>query len=48
MGQNLQDHALIPLVYTHSQPISLLAANQPEHLQRFLAEGRGPMTANGW
>ncbi len=47
VGQNLQDHALIPLVYTHSQPISLLAANQPEHLERFLTEGRGPMTANG-
>jgi choline dehydrogenase-like flavoprotein len=47
VGQNLQDHLLVPLVYTHSQPISLLAANQPEHVQRFIDEGRGPLTANG-
>lgn len=47
VGQNLQDHALVPLVYTHSQPISLLVAGAPENVQRFLAEGRGPMTANG-
>lgn len=47
VGQNLQDHALVPLVYTHSHPISLLAANQPEHVQRFIEEGRGPLTANG-
>ncbi|GAA4705977.1 GMC family oxidoreductase [Phytohabitans rumicis] len=47
VGQNLQDHALVPLVYTHSHPISLLVAGQPENVQRFLTEGRGPMTANG-
>lgn len=47
VGQNLQDHVLVPLVYTHSQPISLLAAGQPEHVQQFVSEGRGPLTANG-
>jgi len=47
VGQNLQDHALVPLVFTHSQPISLLTAGTPENFQRFMAEGRGPLTANG-
>jgi choline dehydrogenase-like flavoprotein len=47
VGQNLQDHALIPLVYTHSQPVSLLAAGSPEHVRQFMEEGRGPLTANG-
>lgn len=47
VGQNLQDHALVPLVYTHQHPISLLAANQPQYVEQFLNEGRGPLTANG-
>ncbi len=47
VGQNLQDHPLVPLVFTHSHPISLLAANQPQHVERFMREGRGPLTANG-
>ncbi|AGL16705.1 GMC family oxidoreductase [Actinoplanes sp. N902-109] len=47
VGQNLQDHALIPLVYTHSQPISLLAAGTPDDLAEFTRHGRGPMTSNG-
>jgi choline dehydrogenase len=47
VGQNLQDHVLVPLIYTHSQPISLLVAAAPENVQRFFAEGRGPLTANG-
>src|SRR3954471_20552511 len=29
VGANLQDHALVPLILTHSQPISLLAAGEP-------------------
>jgi choline dehydrogenase len=47
VGANLQDHALVPLVYTHSQPISLLAAGQPHFIQQFIEEGRGPLTSNG-
>ncbi|MDI1461461.1 GMC family oxidoreductase N-terminal domain-containing protein [Catellatospora sp. KI3] len=47
VGQNLQDHALIPLVYTHDVPISLLVAGTPENVELFMKEGRGPMTANG-
>ncbi|MDG4766904.1 GMC family oxidoreductase N-terminal domain-containing protein [Solwaraspora sp. WMMD406] len=47
VGQNLQDHPLIPLNYLHSQPVSLLAAAAPENIELFMAEGRGPMTSNG-
>ena len=47
VGQNLQDHVLIPLVFIHSHPISMLAANRPEHVRRFMEEGRGPLTSNG-
>jgi choline dehydrogenase-like flavoprotein len=47
VGQNLQDHALVPMVYTHSQPVSLLVAGAPEYLEQFMTEGRGPLTSNG-
>ncbi|MFD8500932.1 GMC family oxidoreductase [Amycolatopsis sp. NPDC059657] len=47
VGQNLQDHALIPLVFTHEHPVSMLAAGAPENFQQFMAEGRGPLTCNG-
>ncbi|MEW2383581.1 GMC family oxidoreductase N-terminal domain-containing protein [Micromonospora sp. NPDC047707] len=47
VGQNLQDHVLVPLIYAHSHPVSLLAADTPEHLEQFMTEGRGPLTSNG-
>ncbi|MGQ0842067.1 GMC family oxidoreductase [Actinokineospora sp.] len=47
VGQNLQDHVLIPLIYAHEHPISMLAAGAPENFQQFMAEGRGPLTCNG-
>ncbi len=47
VGQNLQDHALVPLIYAHSHPVSLLAAEQPENVRLFLEENRGPLTSNG-
>jgi choline dehydrogenase-like flavoprotein len=47
VGQNLQDHVLVPLIFTHSQPISLLAAATPENFRLFMEEGRGPLTSNG-
>ncbi|MBO1413648.1 GMC family oxidoreductase [Streptomyces sp. FH025] len=47
VGRNLQDHTFVPLVYEHSQPISLISAGSPEHVERFLDEGRGPLTSNG-
>ncbi len=47
IGQNLQDHVLVPLICTHSQPVSLLAAATPENFRLFMEEGRGPLTSNG-
>jgi choline dehydrogenase-like flavoprotein len=47
VGQNLQDHALVSLIFTHSHPISLIAAGSPENLQLFMEESRGPLTSNG-
>jgi choline dehydrogenase len=47
VGQNLQDHALVPLICVHSQPVSLLAAATPENFELFMTEGRGPLTSNG-
>jgi len=46
VGRNLQDHPAPWLVYTHSQPVSLLSAGQPEFLRQFVEQGRGPLTSN--
>ena len=47
VGQNLQDHLLIPLIFTHDHPSACWSRRTPENLQQFLAEGRGPLTCNG-
>jgi choline dehydrogenase len=47
VGQHLQDHPLVPLIFEHSQPNSLLSAFEPEHIRAFEEEGRGPLTSNG-
>ncbi|GLW05792.1 choline dehydrogenase [Microtetraspora sp. NBRC 13810] len=47
VGRNLQDHPLIPVIFTHSQPVSLLIAEEPESLRQYQEEGRGPLTSNG-
>ncbi len=46
VGRNLQDHTHTFLVFTHSQPVSLLAAGQPESVKLFIEEQRGPLTSN--
>ncbi|MCC8251493.1 GMC family oxidoreductase [Saccharothrix luteola] len=46
VGQNLIDHTHDFLIYTTSQPVSLLAAGQPEYVRQFMEEGRGPLTSN--
>jgi choline dehydrogenase len=47
VGQGLQDHVLVPLIYAHDHPISMLAAGAPENVQRFMESGTGPLTCNG-
>ncbi|WP_433259951.1 GMC family oxidoreductase [Actinosynnema sp. CS-041913] len=47
VGRNLQDHPMVPMIFTHSHPISLLAAGDPENVRQFTEEGRGMLTSNG-
>ena len=46
VGRNLQDHPAVPLMWTTSEPISLLSAESPEALYDFLTHRRGPLTSN--
>ncbi len=46
VGQNLQDHTHVFLVFAHDEPISLLSAGSPENVRLFMEEGRGPLTSN--
>lgn len=47
VGQNLQDHPHAWLGFTHSQPVSLLIAGEPEHIRRYQQERSGPCSSNG-
>jgi len=47
VGQNLQDHTHDFLVYTHSQPVSLMTAGRPEAVRQYAQERRGPLASNG-
>lgn len=46
VGRNLQDHSGSGLLWTHDEPVSLLAAAGEENMALFAAEGRGPLTSN--
>ncbi|MEV4625128.1 GMC family oxidoreductase N-terminal domain-containing protein [Micromonospora sp. NPDC049523] len=46
VGRNLQDHPQVNLVYTHSQPVSLLTAGEPEHLREYNEHRTGPLSSN--
>ncbi len=46
VGQNLQDHPAIVVLYASTQPITLLHAQSPEHLQDFVDNKMGPLTSN--
>lgn len=47
VGQNLQDHPFVPLIFSHSQPVSLLIAEDPKYARQWEAEGTGPLASNG-
>ena len=47
IGTNLQDHPLVPLIYTHPHPVSTLTAGEPRYVREFEEHGTGPMTSNG-
>jgi choline dehydrogenase len=46
VGQNLQDHLVIVVLYTCTQPVSLASAQTPENLQDFIDNKMGPLTSN--
>ena len=46
VGQNLQDHVMVPVAYHATQPISLAAAAAEEHAVKFQSEGKGMLTSN--
>jgi choline dehydrogenase len=46
VGQNLQDHPAIVVLYASTQPISLAHAQTPENLQDFIDNKMGPLTSN--
>lgn len=46
VGRNLQDHPQVNLVYTHSQPVSLLTGGAPEHVREYAEHRRGPLSSN--
>jgi choline dehydrogenase len=47
VGRNLQDHPHTWLGYEHSQPVSLLRANEPESVMQYEHDRRGPISSNG-
>nr|AGO97205.1 oxidoreductase [Salinispora pacifica] len=47
VGQNLQDHAFVPLIFSHEEPVSLLIAEDPKYHREFEEQGTGPLTSNG-
>ena len=46
VGQNLQDHPAIVVLYASTQPITLLHAQSPENMQDFVDNKMGPLTSN--
>jgi len=46
VGQNLQDHPLCGVVWTTSEPVSLLTAATAENLRLYAEEATGPLTSN--
>jgi choline dehydrogenase len=47
VGRNLQDHPAVATSIRIEAPISVLAAEAPEILERYMQTGAGPLTSNG-
>jgi choline dehydrogenase len=47
VGRNLQDHPMVPIIFSHDEPVSLLIAEEPRYVREFEEQGRGPLTSNG-
>jgi choline dehydrogenase len=46
VGQNLQDHVMVPVAYHATKPVSLAAAAAEEQAIKFQSEGKGMLTSN--
>jgi choline dehydrogenase len=46
VGQNLQDHPAVPIVYQSRQPITLTSAESMSNVARYLCFKRGMLTSN--
>jgi choline dehydrogenase len=46
VGENLQDHLLVPVCYTCRRPVSLASAKGLGNLLKFILFKRGPLTSN--
>ena len=46
VGQNLQEHLMVPVAYHCKEPITLAAAATPEQAARLQTEGKGLLTSN--
>jgi len=46
VGENLQDHPIVPICYRSRVPVSLANATRITNLARYLARRRGPLTSN--
>jgi choline dehydrogenase len=47
VGQNLQDHPIAPILYSTSQPVSLLKAKSFANVVRYLIRRRGMLAGSG-
>lgn len=46
VGENLQDHLLVPVCYTCTRPVTLASAKSLSNLLKFLLFKKGPLTSN--
>jgi choline dehydrogenase len=46
VGQNLQDHLCVPVVYQCTKPLSLAGANTTKNFWKYLLFKQGPLTTN--
>ena len=46
VGQNLQDHLMVPVAYHVTKPVTLAHAESEEQVQKLTEEGKGMLTSN--
>lgn len=46
VGQNLQDHLMVPVAYHVTKPVTLAHVESEEQVQKLTEEGKGMLTSN--